>query len=93
MLLGERYYLILEAVNENDYREVDYVRLDNIEIINRLYSEIESLSDVSSEISSKKRSTCLNGGTCTSLGKKSFRCSCADDFMAIDANSNFRAYI
>ena len=88
-LPGGRYSLIIETVYSNDYGENTYVGFDNIEIFNRSCSETESLPDACSIAMANNRSTCLNGGTCTSLGKKSFRCTCVDGFYGDQCNFNY----
>ena len=88
-LPGGQYRLILEAIYSNEYSENTYVGFDNIEIFNRSCSEIESLPDSCAMAAASKHSTCLNGGTCTSLGKKSFRCTCVDGFYGDRCNFRF----
>ena len=75
-----RYRLVLEAVYSSEYGENAYVGLDNVEIFNRSCSDIESLPDACSTAAARMRSICFNGGTCASIGKKSFRCACAYGF-------------
>src|SRR6218665_1835968 len=75
------YRLILELVYTTDFAENDYAAIDNIEIFNKSCSDIKSLAGVCNEDIPHGHSLCENGGSCISLGKKSFRCICRDGFF------------